>query len=303
MSKAERKRQQTARQRIAEQQAAARRAEARRRYLLAGGAVVVVIVVVITLVVLSLNRNSGGSGSSSGGSGKGTAGQPLPASVATDVTTVPGSALNTVGTGAVLDYTKQPVSTISGAPLASGGKPEMLYIGAEFCPYCAAMRWSMAVALSRFGTLSTPLHGIHSASDDVNPNTATLTFYKTTYTSKYLTFTPVENETISRAPLQPTTAQQQQIWEHYSPGGQTGYPFIDFGNKFLIATPIYDPGVLAGMNWQQISAALHDPSSKVAQSALGAANFITAAICKMTNGQPGNVCTSSGVTQAAAHLG
>jgi hypothetical protein len=41
----------------------------------------------------------------------------------------------------------------------------------------------------------------------------------------------------------------------------------------------------------------------VAKSALGAANFITAAICKMTGGQPGNVCTSSGVTQAAGHLG
>ena len=46
----------------------------------------------------------------------------------------------------------------------------MLYIGAEFCPYCAAMRWSMAVALSRFGTF-TPLHGIHSSSTDVDPST------------------------------------------------------------------------------------------------------------------------------------
>ena len=35
---------------------------------------------------------------------------------------------------------------------------------------------------------------------------------------------------------------------------------------------------------------------------LGAANLITAAICKMTGGQPGNVCTSSGVVTASAHL-
>src|SRR5215471_17073708 len=51
-----------------------------------------------------------------------------------------------------LSQGKLPFTPGSGAPLTSGGKPEMLYIGAEYCPYCAAMRWSMAVALSRFGT-------------------------------------------------------------------------------------------------------------------------------------------------------
>ncbi len=103
-----------------------------------------------------------------------------------------------------------PISTITDAALTSNGKPEMLYIGAEFCPYCAAMRWSMAVALSRFGTLW-PLRGIHSSPTDVFPNTATLTFYKSSYASKYLIFTPVENETVTQAPLQQTTAEQQKI--------------------------------------------------------------------------------------------
>ena len=31
-------------------------------------------------------------------------------------------------------------------------KPELLYIGAEYCPYCAASRWPLIIALSRFGT-------------------------------------------------------------------------------------------------------------------------------------------------------
>jgi len=93
------------------------------------------------------------------------------------------------------------------------------------------------------------------------------------------------------------------IWQKNEPGGQLGYPFIDFGNKFVITGPLYDPGVLAGLSWQQVSADLHNPSSPVAQGALGAANFITASICKMTNGQPGSVCTAKGVTTAAAHMG
>jgi thiol-disulfide isomerase/thioredoxin len=298
MSKAQRLRQESARERIAAQQAAARRAELRRRLLLAGGAVVVVIAVVVTLVVIKLGQNSSKSNAASGS----TTGTALPASVYKDVTTVPVSALTTVGAGSVTSYNHTPVSAISGATLTSAGKPEMLYIGAEFCPYCAAMRWSMAVALSRFGTLS-PLRGIHSSSTDTDPNTPTLTFYKTSYTSKYLTFTAVENETITHTPLQNTTAAQSAIWAKYEPNAsQRGYPFIDFGNKYMITAPLFDPAVLAGLSWAQVAADLRNPSSPVAQGALGAANYITAAICKTTNNVPANVCTVAPVASLEPKL-
>jgi Domain of unknown function (DUF929) len=305
MSKATRIRQQNARDKIAAQRAAARRSEVRKRTLIVAGSVVAVLAIVVAFVAVGLNHNnsSGNSGSTS------TTGTVLPASVQKDITTVPASALDKVGIGSVPSFMASseggapPINAISDTPLTSNGKPEMLYIGAEFCPYCAAMRWSMAVALSRFGTFTTPLHGIHSSSTDTDPNTPTLTFYKSSYSSPYLTFTPVENETISRSPLQSTTAAQQALWEKYdSSANGVGYPFISFGNKYVIKLPIYDPGVLAGMSWAQVATALHNPNSQVAQGALGAANLITAAICKMTNGQPGNVCTSAGVVAASAHL-
>jgi thiol-disulfide isomerase/thioredoxin len=303
MSKSQRNRQASARERIAQQQAAAKRAETRRRVFLAGGAVLVVVAIVVVLVVVKLNSGSAPAPSAAGSSGSNTVGGAvLPASVNKNVTTVPASALDSVGTGSVLSFSAHPIPAITGTELTSAGKPEMLYIGAEFCPFCAAMRWSMAVALSKFGTLS-PLHGIFSSGSDTFPNTATLTFYKSSYTSKYLTFTPVENENRTHGTLQNVTAQQNQLWGKYSPQGQRGFPFIDFGNKYMLNGPIYDAGVLKGLTWQQISADLHDPSSPVAQAALGAANFITAAICKMTSGQPGSVCTAKGVTAAAAHLG
>jgi hypothetical protein len=299
MSKAERVKRQSARERIAAQQAAARRAETRRRALLAGGAIVIVIAVVVAFIVIKANQSPS---SSSGSTAEPVTGTVLPSTVAKNITAVPGSALDAVGTGSVLSYNPKPVSAITGNALTSAGKPEMLYIGAEFCPYCAAMRWSMAVALSRFGTLQTPFHGIHSSSSDTLANTPTLTFYKSSgYSSRYLTFSSVENETRTHALLQKPTAAQQQIWQHYSPSG-LGYPFIDFGNKFLINQPIYDGAVLKDLTWQQVSVQLRNPSSPVAQGILGAANFVTAAICKTTNGQPGNVCTAKGVTAAASHL-
>jgi hypothetical protein len=41
-----------------------------------------------------------------------------------------------------------------------------------------------------------------------------------------------------------------------------------------------------------VAAALKDPSSAISKGAIGAANMITATICKTTNNQPSNVCTT-----------
>lgn len=279
MSKAVRTRQQSARQRIAAQRAAARRTEIRNRVLTVGGSVLAVIAIVVAFVVIKASQGT----PTAAGLPAGTV---LPAGVAQQVASVPGGTLDAVGGGSVVPGA---VKAISGAPLTQNGKPEMLYIGAEFCPYCAEMRWSMAVALSRFGVFTTPLRGIHSSPTDVYPNTATLTFYQAGYTSRYLTFTPVENEKVDHSPLQATTGQQQAIWNAYDPGS---YPFIDFGNKYVITAPIYNPAVLQGKTWAQIAAALHNPSSPIAQGADGAANYITAAICKITGNQPASACTA-----------
>jgi hypothetical protein len=294
MSKATRIRQQNARDKIAAQREAARRAETRRRLFITGGSVLAVIAIVVAFIFFkSMKQPAAQQGGTTA-----TTGVPLPAAVAKNVTSVPASTLNTVGAGSVPQTVQKPVTLISGAPLTSNGKPEMLYIGAEYCPYCAAMRWSMAVALSRFGVLS-PLRGIHSAGgSEAYPNTATLTFYKSTYASKYLSFVPVENETVDKSPLQATTPQQQALWQKYNPNS---YPTIDIGNKYLI-TVIYNPQVLQGKTWSQIAAALHDPSSPIAQGVNGAANYLTAAICKTTNNQPAAVCTSPAIKKLAGGL-
>ena len=297
MGKASRIKQQSAREKIAQQRAAAQRLERRNRILITGGSTLIVLIIVLAFVLVKLtSSNTPAAGNSS------TRGTLLPASVAADVTGVPAATLDTVGKGAVPAFTSAPLSAGSGATLKSGSKPEMLYIGAEFCPYCAAMRWSMAIALSRFGTL-TPLHGIHSSSTDVNPSTATLTFYKSGYHSPYLAFAPVETTTVSKAPLQNPTTAQNAVWAKYEPDPSTrGYPFIDFGNKLVMKGPIYSPAVLAGKSWSQIAAALKDPTSPIAQSVDGAANYITGAICRMTNNQPSSVCSTPAVTAVQSGL-
>ncbi|MBO0831976.1 MAG: DUF929 family protein, partial [Actinobacteria bacterium] len=195
MSKAQRVKDQSARARIAAQQAEQRRKENRRR-ILAIGVVAAALLAVIGIIIGALvGRSTPAQQAASGG--------PLPAGVQAQLS-VPRGTLATVGTGS---STMQAIQPVTGPALTSGGKPEMLYIGAEWCPYCAAERWAMAVALSRFGSF-TPLRGVHSSASDVYPNTATLTFHGATYTSKYLVFTPVENQDVNRNLLQSPTAAQ-----------------------------------------------------------------------------------------------
>jgi hypothetical protein len=288
-----------AREKVAAQLAAQARAERRKRLLLALGAVAVVVIVVGGLVAVRL---AGGSKESSTGP-SGTA----DAQIMTALTSIPATTFAAVGT----DAAQASPSAITAPPLASGGKPKVLYIGAEFCPYCAAERWPVTVALSRFGTFNN-LGTTHSAGDDVFPNTPTLSFHGATYTSQYLAFTGVETTTNEKvngnyAPLDTPTAADQKTFDTYNqpPYVQSGgsIPFIDLGGKFVSSGASYSPELLAGKTQAEIAAALKDSSSPIAKAIDGSANLYTAALCKVTGNQPTAVCTSDAVTAAAGKLG
>jgi thiol-disulfide isomerase/thioredoxin len=303
MGKAERNRRQSAQEKIAAQRAAARRAERRRQVLLAGGSVVAVLAIVAAFVLVKALGKS----SSPAASAASPAGAALAANVLGNVTGVPVSTLDAVGTGSTYKGSIQVIP--HGTLLTSGGKPEIVYVGAEYCPYCAAERWAMTTALSRFGTFS-GLRFIHSApSPEVYPSTPTLTFHKSTYTSKYLVFSPTEAQTVTHAKLEPISARDNQLMSKYDvppyvPSSQYdgSFPFIDFGNKFVIDGASFSPQVLAGATWSQAAAALKNPASPIAKGVDGAANLITAAICKITNNKPASVCGSAGVTAASGAI-
>jgi hypothetical protein len=293
------------REKIAAQRAAARRAEQRRRILIAGGSVLAVIVIIVAFIVYKANKSTTPPTAASTSSLTGTA----LAGVVSKVTSVPASTLDSVGSGTV---SAKPIAVASGAAaLTSGGKPEMLYQGAEYCPYCAAERWAMIVALSRFGTFS-GLATIHSASAngagnaEPYPNTPTWTFLNAKFSSPYLAFTSVEEETNipdkstgEYTTLQKPTAAQSALLTKYdappyiSSADAGSIPFVDFGNKYLILGASYNPQVLSGLSWSQIATDLSNASSPVAKAVDGTANYLTAAICKMTGNQPASACTST----------
>jgi hypothetical protein len=277
-----------AREKAAAARAEQLRAEQRQRAWKILSTVVVVLVVVGVIAIVALNHKG-----KSDPSGDRVAGNPV---VIKDVTSVSDATLTKVGAGNV---STQPAPVSNQPPLTSGGKPEMLYIGAEFCPYCAVERWSMAEALSKFGTLS-GIGEVRSATDD--GNYASLDFSKVTYSSPYLTFVPVENEDRNSKILQQVTSAQNTLWKTLS-GGSQGFPFIDFGNKLALAgnAPL-DPSVLGTLDQEQIAAQLNDPTSTIAKTVSGGANDDIAAICNMTNNKPRSVCSNSLITGLEAQF-
>lgn len=206
------------------------------------------------------------------------------------------SVIDSVGTGGSANpLTHQSATLLTGA----GGKPEMFYAGAEWCPYCAAERWAMVVALGHFGTFS-GLHFTTSSSSDVFPDTHTLSFAGSTYTSSYVDFVPVELEDRNHNALQSPTSQQQALMSTYDPNGSI--PFIDIGNQYTMVGQGVPPNSLQGLSWQQIASALSDANSPVTKAIVGQANYLTAAICKLPGASSAPICSNPTISQIASQL-
>lgn len=263
----------------------------------AGSAVGLVLVLFIVLIVVKVS--GGGSSGTPQAEVSGTAAD----TVVSDVTSVPASILDTIGAGSVQTLP----SVLKGqALLSDSGKPLVLYVGAEYCPFCAAERWPVVVAMSRFGTF-TNLKVTSSSSDDVYPSTPTLSFYGSTYTSDYLTFQSVETQSNKHsgqgyAALQQLTAAQASLVQKYNaapyvPSDSAGsIPFVDFANQAIVSGASYSPKLLAGKSQADVAAAIKDPTSDISKSIGGTANAITALLCKLTGAQPSTVCTTKAVT-------
>ena len=262
-----------ARERIAAERAARKRAEKRRRLLAAIGAVTVVLSVVAALITVKLTATPGHQAASESAA---------PAGVVRQVTTVPTALLSRVNPGQVATPLQE-VRT-SGPPLTIKGKLAIVFVSEESCPFCAAERWPLTVALSHFGTWSR-LGITKSSATDVYPDTATFSFRAARYRSAELTLRTTELTDNAGHPLQAQTPLDAKLIATYDvpPYVNSVYqsgavPFLDIGNQYILAGAQYDPQLLAGLSAAQIAGQLSNPSSPVAEAVDGAARVIVAAI-------------------------
>jgi Domain of unknown function (DUF929) len=204
-----------------------------------------------------------------------------PPAVVTEVTTLPPRVLSRIGVGNEITPL-QPVTT--GASLSIDGRAGVVFVSEESCPFCAAERWAVVIALSHFGTWS-HLGATTSSSTDVYPSTATFSFRDASYSSRYLALRTTELTDNAGHPLQPLTSLDTSLLDRYdvppyvNSADQSGaVPFLDIDNHYVLAGAQYDPQVLAGLSIRHIAAQLDDPGSPVAKAIDGSANVLIAAI-------------------------
>jgi hypothetical protein len=261
----------SARERIAAQRIARRRAETRVRLLVSGTAVAAVLGATALLV-----------GVRSPPAPPAVRESDAPPAIVRQATTVPLSVIARASPGQVA----APLQEVAkpGAPLTTHGKATIVFVSEESCPFCAAERWSLVVALSHFGTWSN-LGSTRSSATDVYPNTATFSFRSVHYHSAEITLRTTELADNLGHPLQAETPLDAKLIATYdvppfvNSADQSGaVPFLDIANRFILAGAQYNPQVLAGLSAAQIAGQLRDPSSPVAQAIDGSAKVVVAAI-------------------------
>ena len=290
----------------ARQRNAAARAAADRRRSLEGGwlrrqwpmvaAVVTVVLIIAVFFTIAHNASSGSA----------SIGNPAPDSVVSKVTGVSQSTYEKIGKGTIAN----PFQKAQGNPpinKTSDGKPIFLYVGAEYCPFCAGERWSMVMALSRFGTFSN-LTLTQSSSTDVYPNTSTFSYRGSSYTSQYLDFQGVETQDRTGNTLDTMTKDQEAVFKKYDAPpyidsqNAGSIPFLSVGNQYIEISAGFIPDQMQGLTWQEIADKLNDPNSSIAKSVVANANYITAAICQVTDNKPANVCTAAPIPQIVSDM-
>jgi len=253
----------------------------------------VVVVAVLAIVIVKVSN----------GSSKFVS-RPISSTIQSELM-VPASVFDTVGVSSP-SVTVAPLPTAKGQPPLNWAdstgvkRPAFFYAGAEFCPFCAAERWPMIVALNRFGSF-TGLYTMLSSSTDVYPNTPTFTFLHATYKSNYLTFSPVETEDRNHNQLQTMNAQQSAVYVQYNQS--KNIPFASINNQAFILYAQPSPSAFDSTTREQIASVLNDPTNPLTQGIIAEANYISSAICHMDGQAPTNVCTSSGVKAADAKMG
>lgn len=270
-------------ERLAAQRAAQQRSARNRNILIVGTSTIAVIAVIVVIVVVGVSQHKTTSSDNA----------IVPAS--TSITDVITKAAGQTSSAPDFSGISGPPKSLSGSALnGSGGHPEVLYVGGEFCPNCGATRWSLAIALSRFGKF-TNLKQTTSSEGSI----ATLSFQGSLYTSQYIDAVLKENEGQNHEEIDKLTSSEQSL---FTTIGQNGYPFIDFGGKWAQVGSLLNPNDFSGKTHADIVKAIGDPSSKLGKEILGGADVYSAIICETTNNQPSNVCGADSVKAAEAAL-
>lgn len=256
-----------------------------------GIAVLIVLLAIVLISVLGRHKNQ--STAALGGY--------APKTVVADLTEIPSSIWRSVGLK----------GAVSGQITTGHKQATFLYVGALGCPFCAAERWPMIVALSRFGHFS-GLTLNRSSGQDSYPNTPTFSFLKASYHSPYIHADLMEilGRKLSPTrgfypPLMKLTPAESKDFATYDGPPYVpqdyaeSFPFVLVGTHYVWIGSSINPALLDGKSWRAIAKAIRTDHGALAHDVLANANALTSAICAVDGRQPQSICEKVSATVPA----
>ncbi len=172
------------------------------------------------------------------------------------------------------------------------GKSLVFFMGAGFCPFCAAERWAIVNALSYFGKWDGLVETASADHDEKYLKIPTVSFAHAKYESDYIEFVGRETADRNFEPLQELREKDFEILDTYNP--DQIIPFLLLDGQFMQVGAGYSPQILEGMNHAKVKAELANPASPVGKAMKTEVDNIAALICKSIGCKAG-ACNSENI--------
>jgi thiol-disulfide isomerase/thioredoxin len=179
------------------------------------------------------------------------------------------------------------------------GKPLVFFMGAGFCPFCAAERWAIVEALKSFGTWEGLVEDKSAGHDEKYLNVPTLNFAKAKYSSEHIEFIGRETADRNFEPLQELDEKDYEILDTFNP--DQIIPFLLIDGQFMQVGAGYSPKLIEGADHSKVLAELANPASEAGKAIHEEIDNIRALVCKSIGGKA-DACKNDRVKSLAEKI-
>lgn len=189
---------------------------------------------------------------------------------------------------------------VTDVPLKRPGSKVLVYfMGAGFCPFCAAERWAIVEALGRFGKWTGLLDEKSAGHDEKYLNISTVSFARAKYESGSVEFIGRETTDRNFEPLQELGDSDYEILDTYNPDQIIPFTLVD--GQYIQVGSGFSPQLIEGLSHEEIRKSIADPSSVVGKAIRTEIDNITALVCASVGvGAP--ACQDAAIKQLMARL-
>jgi hypothetical protein len=180
-----------------------------------------------------------------------------------------------------------------------GSKSLVFFMGAGFCPFCAAERWAIIHALANFGKWDGLVESTSAGRDEKYLNVPTVSFARAKYTSDYVEFIGRETADRNFEPLQELDEKDYEILDIFNP--DQIIPFLLIDGQFMQVGSGFSPQILEGMDHTKVEAELENPASAVGKAVRAEIDNIAALTCKSISGRAA-ICNSDTIKSLIAKI-